>query len=84
MKNMTSVTLPAKEAPVESSFGLARLKKEGCAVHPDDILGDMSPEYEQKQLRAYHRDHCEGGHWIPWSLSKLRCQRCGLEKDKND
>jgi hypothetical protein len=65
------------------SFGLARVKREGAPVHPDDIMGDMSPEFEAKQLKAYHDAECDGGHWVPWKgLNIYKCQRCGLEEKR--
>jgi len=37
-------------------FGMARIKKEGAAAHPDDIDAFMTPEQEARQLAAYQRD----------------------------
>jgi hypothetical protein len=44
------------ERKAEEEFGLARLKMEGCAAHPDDVDADMTPEQEARQLAAYERD----------------------------
>ena len=44
-----------------SSFGLAHIKQEGCAVHPDDISAPMSAAQEARQLAAYERDVAAGG-----------------------
>ena len=42
-----------------NGFGLARLKMEGCAMHPDDILlngGELTDKQYIKQLEAYEKD----------------------------
>jgi len=46
----------AKVHSITGGFGMARLKKEGAAVHPDDIDAEMTPEQRAKQLAAYERD----------------------------
>ena len=39
-------------------FGLAYLRGEGCAIHPDDFLaGEMPDELYEKFLKAYIRDY---------------------------
>lgn len=37
-------------------FGLAHPKKEGCALHPDDVDADMTEAQYAKQLAAHLRD----------------------------
>jgi hypothetical protein len=44
-----------------SSFSLAHVKQQGCAVHPDDISAPMSDKQEARQLAAYERDVAAGG-----------------------
>lgn len=39
-----------------SDFGLAHVKVEGGAIHPDDSLQDLSEEQHAKQLAAHKRD----------------------------
>lgn len=34
-------------------FGLAKIKAEGCAMHPDELNPCMSDEKYIKQLKAY-------------------------------
>lgn len=41
------------EEKVMKSFGSAPLKKEGAAVHPDEIDKDLSTEAYIRQARAY-------------------------------
>lgn len=36
-----------------SGFGLCNIKKEGCAMHPDDIETDLTDAQYERQLRAY-------------------------------
>ena len=41
-------------------FGLVPLRKEGAAMHPDDINCidyDWTPEAYERQLEAYYRDN---------------------------
>ena len=46
----------ATAGAVLEGFGMAHLKIEGGALHPDEIEGDMTPEQEERQLAAYERD----------------------------
>lgn len=54
-----------------SAFGLASLKAEGFAVHPDEIEGDLSDKQYYKQLKAYYSDTGD-------SVFKIFCVRDGL------
>ena len=39
-----------------TSFGLAHIKKEGAAIHPDDMDATMTDEQYDRQLAAHERD----------------------------
>lgn len=39
-----------------TGFGLAYVKKEGCAMHPDDIDVELSEQEYIKQANAYIND----------------------------
>jgi len=47
-----------KQKAVENygGFGLAPLRMEGCAVHPDEIIAEISDEYYIKQAKRYMKD----------------------------
>ncbi len=37
-------------------MSLVSIKREGCAVHPDEMTSALSDEQYYTQLKAYHRD----------------------------
>lgn len=41
---------------MNTGFGMAHVKQEGCAIHPDDTDADMTDEQRAAQLAAYSRD----------------------------
>jgi len=36
-------------------FGKVRLKQEGCAIHPDDVEGELTDTQYLHQLEAYEK-----------------------------
>ena len=44
------------EPNTTSDFGMCHVKEQGCAIHPDDTLADLTPAQHAKQLAAYNKD----------------------------
>jgi hypothetical protein len=51
--------------PMNTGFGLAYVRQEGCAIHPDDTDTDLTEEQYAKQLAAYERDQRDGPQITP-------------------
>lgn len=42
---------------MDLGFGLAYIRQEGCAIHPDDTDADYTDDQYLRQLRAYHENN---------------------------